>query len=259
MSKICTNCGNEMDDATMFCVNCGTPVSAPVAEPVAKPTPEPTPEPEKKTEKACCKLDPKKLGILAAAIVAAIAVIAIICSIAAPRLGWQSGLTNYFDLSEGKAGAVTKNIPREAYEWLEDEYDMTKKDITSDKKDYAEDISESAKEYYGDNFKVKFKVEKSKRFTKKMLERLADGIENSYDIDSKKVKAAYRADVKLDVSGKDGFSWTEDTVTVVKIGTKWYVVESFSGEGKDARATLAGLDAIICTESFMDEVAKKAD
>jgi hypothetical protein len=101
---------------------------------------------------------------------------------------------------------------------------MTKKDINSDKKDYAEDISEGSKEYYGDNYKVKFKVEKSKKFTKKMLEKLADGIENSYDIDAKKVKAAYRADVKVDVSGKDGFSWSEDTVTIVKIGGSWYVV-----------------------------------
>jgi len=257
MSKICMNCGNQMDDATMFCVNCGTPVPTPAPAPAA-------PVKQKKAAKVDVggltkdiKSNPKKLAILGGIAVALIVVIIIAVSLIKPYVGWQSALTNYFDLGEGKAAAVTKNIPKEAYDWIEDKYDLEKKDITSDKKDYAEDISKDAKDRYGDNFKVTFKGEKTKKFKKQMLENLADGIENSYDIDAKKVKAAYKADIKVDISGKEGFAWYEDTVTVVKIGGSWYVVDSYGGEGKEAYASLAGLGEIMSTETFQKEASKK--
>ena len=78
MSKICTNCGNQMDDATMFCVNCGTPVPTPA------PTPAPAGEPAKKVDVAGMvqdvKKNPKKLITLGAiAAVALIAIIVIVC------------------------------------------------------------------------------------------------------------------------------------------------------------------------------------
>ena len=253
MSKICTNCGNQMDDATMFCVNCGTPVPTPA------PTPAPAGEPAKKVDVAGMvqdvKKNPKKLITLGAiAAVALIAIIVIVASLLANP--WKSGLNNYYDLLEGKAAAVTKNIPNEAYEWIDDEYEISKKDISGDKKDYAEDISEGIKDHYGDSVKYKYKVVKSKKFTKKMLEDLADGIENSYAIDAKKVKAAYVVEIEYDIDGKDAFTWGENTVIMAKIGSGWYVIDDCGGEGKEAYASLAGMDRIIGTETFQKEADK---
>lgn len=250
MSKICANCGNQMDDATMFCVNCGTPV----------PTPAPTPAPakEKKAKKIDVeglKKDPKKLAVVGA--IAAVVVIALIVIVVSLFTNpWKKGLNNYFDLLEGKTGAVTKNIPSDAYDWIDDKFGLEKKDITGDKKDYAEDISEGLKDNYGDNVKYTYKVVKSKKFTKKMLEDLADGIENSYDIDAKKVKAAYVVDIEYDISGKDAFTWGENTVIVAKIGSGWYVVGDYGGEGKEAYASLSGLSRITSTETFQKEADK---
>lgn len=248
MSKICANCGNQMDDATMFCVNCGTPVPtpAPAAAPVK----------EKKAKKINVdgmtkdlKSNPKKLMILGGiAVIAVIAVVVILVSLLANP--WKSGLNNYYDLLEGKPGAVTKNIPNDAYDWIDDKYGLEKKDITGDKKDFAEDISENRKDTYGDNVKYKFKVVKSKKFTKKMLEGLADGIENSYDIDAKKVKAAYMVQYEYDIQGKEAFNWGETMCYVAKIGSSWYVVDWNGEEGKDSYTSIDGLDAIIGTETF---------
>lgn len=250
MSKVCMNCGNQMDDNTMFCVNCGAPV----------PTPAPAaPVKEKKAGKKIdvegLKKDPKKLAVVGA--IAAVVVIALIVIVVSLFTNpWKKGLNNYFDLLEGKQGAVTKNIPSDAYDWIDDKFGLEKKDITGDKKDYAEDISESLKDNYGDNVKYTYKVVKSKKFTKKMLEDLADGIENSYDIDAKKVKNAYMVDIEYDISGKDAFTWGENTVIVAKIGSGWYVVGDYGGEGKEAYASLSGLSRITSTETFQKEADK---
>ena len=252
MSKICMNCGNQMDDATMFCVNCGTPVPTPAPAPAA--------EPAKKVDVAGivkdAKKNPKKLITLGA--IAAVALIAIIV-IAVTLLAnpWKKGLNNYYDLLEGKQAAVTKNIPNDAYEWIDDKYEISKKDISGDKKDYADDISEGRKDTYGDNVKYTYKVVKSKKFTKTMKEGLADGIENAYDIDAKKVKAAYIVEIEYDVTGKEAFSWGESTVMIAQIGTGWYVVEWNGEEGKEAYTSIEGLDRIIGTETFQKEADKK--
>lgn len=252
MSKICTNCGNQMDDATMFCVNCGSPV----------PTPTATPAPEKVKKAQPIDIgkllkNPKNIVILAGIVVALVLVVSVVFSLASPYIGWRSGLTNYFDLQEGKTSAVLKNIPKDAYEWFDDKYEMDKKDITSDKKDYAEDVSKENKDTYGDNVKYTFKVVKSKRFTKDMKEGLADGIENYYDIDAKKVKAAYSVQIEYDVSGKEAFDWGETMVTVAKIGNSWYVVSWNGEEGKDASTSIRGISAITGTETFQKEASKK--
>lgn len=252
MSKICTNCGNQMDDATMFCTNCGAPV--PTTAPTA-----PAAEPAKKVDVAGmvkdAKKDPKKLITLGAiAAVALIAVIVIVVSLFANP--WKKGLNNYCDLLEGKKAAVTKNIPAAAYEWLDDEYGVEKKTISSNAKDIAKDLSEDASDEYGEGYKITYKVEKSKRFTKKMRANLADGIENTYDIDAKKVTDAYVVEGTVDISGKDSFEWYETSYIVAKIGGQWYVVSSYGGEGKEAYATLAGLSNIVHTETFQDEIDK---
>ncbi len=254
MSKICPTCGNQMDDSTMFCVNCGTPV----------PTPAPAPAPvkEKKAKKVDVagltnglKSNPKKLAVLGA-VAAVVVIVLIVILVSLLSNPWKSGLNNYYDLLEGKQAAVTKNIPNDAYDWIDDKYGLEKKDITADKKDYAEDISENIKDNYGDNVKYTYKVVKSKKFTKKMLEDLADGIENTYDIDAKKVKAAYVVEIEYDISGKDAFTWGENTVVMVKIGSGWYVVGDYGGEGKEAYASLSGLSRITNTETFQKEADK---
>ena len=266
MGKICTNCGAQLDDSTLFCVNCGTP--APAEEPAPETTPETTPvtetpeapNPEKKQASLKdLKKDPKKLALLAAAAVGIIAVLVIVISLVKPYIGWRGAITTYYNLMEGKSGAVTKVIPADTYEWIEDKTDVTKKDIKKNAKDISKDIKEETEDMFGKKVKATYKVVKSKKYTKQMLEDLADGIENSYDIDAKKVKKAFKVQIEFEVDGRDSFTWGEDMVTVVKIGAKWYVVESHSGEGKEARATLGGFNEIFSTETFEDliEDAKK--
>ena len=247
MSKFCTNCGHQNTDDTMFCVNCGGQLAAEtVQEQPAK----------KKVNVEGLKKNPKKLAIIGiAAAVVVIALIVVLSSLLANP--WKSGLNNYFDLLEGKKGAVTKMIPKDAYDYIDKMVGWDKKDVNSEKESLAKEVSKSTKETYGDNVKYSYKVEKSKKFTKKMLEGLADGIENVYDIDSSKVKAAYIADIKVDVSGKDAFSWYETTVIVAKINGGWYVVDWNEEEGDKAKTTIAGIDRLSATKTVQEEAAKK--
>ena len=245
MSKICANCGNEMSDESMFCMNCGTPVAAePVAEPAA---------PVRKTGKkfdvskllAAFKENPKLrlAAIAAAAVIALVLIIVIISACANP---WKSGMTNYINLAyKGKAGAMVKAAPNEVWEYIDDEYGISKDDIKKDSKDYAEEISEDLEDTYGKNVKYTYKVVKQKKMTKKMVEDLGEILEENYDIDSDIVKAGYIVQLEYEVSGKDYFHWDEGMFMFVKIKGSWYRI-SESG-------TLMGLSKIMATETFMEE------
>lgn len=247
MSKICINCGAEMNDETMFCTACGTPVAT---EPVA--APEAAPAPAKKFNfgklLAAAKKDPKMrlIAIAAAAVVAIVLIVAIVSACVNP---WKRGMKNYVNLVyKGKTSAVVKAAPNDVWEYIDDEYGLSKDDIKKDAKKYAEDIAEDAEDSYGKNIKYSYKVIKQKRMTKKMVESLAEAIEENYDIDANAVKAGYVVQMEYEISGKDAFMWSEGMFFFVKIQGNWYRV-SESG-------SFPALNEIVNTETFNEEISE---
>lgn len=259
MSKICMNCGNQLDDNTMFCTNCGAEVSAPAPAPEAAPA---APVEQKKKLNvgelvAKAKKDPKILIIACAAAVVILAVI--IALLWNPIFNpWKSGLDNYVNLViEGKASAVTKAAPKEVWEYIDDEAGISKDDFSKDKKDYAKDASEDAKETYGDNVKFSYKVIKSKKMTKKMVEAYGEGLENTYDIDADSVKAGYVVEYEYEISGKTSFTWGEGRAYIVRIGTGWYMVSSVDVDEEDPYCSILAVSALQSTETYGEEAEYK--
>lgn len=260
MSKICMNCGAQLEENIMFCTNCGAEVAAAAPAPEAAPV---APVEQKKkglnvgelVEKA--KKDPK---ILIIAGVAAVAVLAIIVALLWNPIfnPWKSGLDNYVNLAiEGKASAVTKAAPKEVWEYIDDEAGISKEDFSKDKKDYAKDASEDAKETFGDNVKFSYKVVKSKKMTKKMVEAYGDGLENTYDIDADSVKAGYVVEYEYEISGKTSFTWGEGKAYIVKIAGGWYMVSSVDVDEEDPYCSILAVSTLMGTETFADEAEYK--
>lgn len=246
MSKICANCGSEMNDETMFCVNCGAPV------PASAPASEAAPAPAKKVNLG--KLVKKvrsnpKLMLIAGAAALVVVVVLVVALVGLLSNPWKSGMNNYVNLVyKGKASAVVKAAPNGVWEYIDDEYGISKDDIKKDNKKYAEDILEDAEDTYGKNIKYTYKVVKQKKMTKEMVETIADALEENYDIDADTVKSGYVVQLEYDISGKDAFMWSEGMFFFVKIQGNWYRVS----EG----GSILALNEIVNTETFSEELSE---
>lgn len=255
MSKICTNCGSQLEENSMFCTNCGAAAPAPEAAPAAPVEQAPAAPTESLIEKA--KKNPKLLIIAG---VAAVAVLTILVALLWNPIfnPWRKGIDNYVNLAiEGKASAVTKAAPKDVWEYIDDEAGISKSDFNKDKKDYAKDASEDAKETYGDNVKFRYKVVKSKKMTKKMVEAYGEGLENTYDIDADSVKAGYVVEYEYQIGGKNSFTWGEGMAYVVKIKGNWYMVSHVDVDEEDPYCSIMAVRTLMNTETFEKEAEYK--
>ena len=212
MSKFCNNCGCELEDDAMFCPNCGAQ-DAPV-EPVA--------EEQAPVETAAAAPDKKSLMTLI--IAGAALVVAVILLIVAFSSTPKKALNNLEKVMNGNARKISSLAPSAYWTYLKEEEDVTKADVKDEFKDSYEDQKEYLEEAYGKNAKYSLKIADKDKLSKKKLEALAESIEDNYDIDEKKVKAAYELEVEMTIKGSEDDYETETTMYAVKIGGKWYIV-----------------------------------
>ena len=169
------------------------------------------------------KENPKNLAILGGAVAVLIAVIILLANLLTP--GWQRAVENYVDVSfKGKANKIEKLAPKEYWEYLEDEdEDFDLKDAIEEYEDEYEDMMDDLEDEYGKNIKVKCKIEDKDKLSGKEISKIAEALKEKYDIKKKSVKKGYEVDVELTIKGSDDKDDDDATLTVVKIGGKWYV------------------------------------
>lgn len=266
MSKICTNCGAQLDDSTLYCTTCGAQMSDATPEVPAAPT-APRAKKQKKLNMGGLmkqlkqlKKNPKMMAIVIAA--AAALLILIVALIWDPLFNpWKAGIDNYFKLTiKGTTSAVTKAAPKEVFEYIDDQVGISQDEFKKDAKKYAKDASDSAKETYGDNAKITYKVVKSKKMTKDMISAYGEAMENSYDIDKNSVKQGYVVKIEYEISGKKSFYWGERVVYVVQIqsgifSSGWYMVEGVDVNDEEPYGTIMAVSALQSTDTF----SKKAE
>lgn len=210
MSKFCNNCGSMMEDDAVFCTNCGAQ-AAPASEESYTETSAEVPADNKKT--------------LIALIIAGVALIAaIILLITAFSSSPKKAMATLEKAMNGNAGAVSSLAPNAYWKYLKDEEDITKADVKDEFKDSYEDQKEFLEEEYGKNAKYRLKITDKDKLSKKKLEALAESIDENYEIDEKKVKAAYELEVEVSIKGREDDDDYETTMYAVKIGGKWYIV-----------------------------------
>lgn len=249
----CKNCGAENYDGARFCVGCGADLTPAPAQPVYEQpvyeqpvyqAPVQEAQPNAGFEQTLnnvkdgaadafnkaadfgknymeeAKKDKKKLIIPVVAIVAVLAII--IGLIAGLGGGYKTALNNYMKILNGKAtqGNIKNMYPKEYWE----EMDEDPKDFYEEYKDSYEDMLEEMEEEYGKNVKFSYKITDKDKMDKDDLKDLASNLHDSWGVKKKSVKAAYELELELIVKGREDKEEIETEVTVVKIGSKWYVL-----------------------------------
>ena len=244
MSKFCSNCGAQIDDQAVFCPNCGaTNEAAPVAQqaPAENKAAAVASEYLGKASTAVtgyvsqAKKNPKVLLVPIVAVVAIIAVI-IACSLIFKYPGATGAINRYMDANmEGKSGQIKNLAPKEVWEYYDDVYETSQKDV----KEYfddelKEDIRDDAEDDYGKNYKVTFKKKDQDDAKKDELKAVKDYLNEKFDINKDSVKKLVKVDGEMIIKGsEDDDDMDLEDRYVVKIGSKWYYVNVNTYEGEE--------------------------
>jgi len=254
MSKVCFNCGEILDDDSKFCTKCGTGMdteapapekkSDAITEAVDKVKPAVNEALEKGKEVAGeiaqkvkaikvdellakAKAEPVKFLIPVAAVAVVIVLLVVLLS-AKPYTGAVKTMLDV--VGKGKVEKLEKMAPAEYWDYFEDKYNMDVDDAIDEMEDAWEDSMDAMEEEYGDNVKLKYKVLKAKKLSDRKISKIADALDDQYDIDGDTVKAAYDLELEMTIKGSEDDDTNEMDVTVVKIGGKWYLI-SYSSYG----------------------------
>lgn len=236
MSKYCQNCGAQMEDNAVFCANCGAQSevaysndAAPAynTAPAYDAAPAYAPAPASTSFQLSNLLDKKNLPILLGAVAVLIVFIIILSTIFGGG-GWKSALDNYIDVViHGKVNKLEKLAPKEYWSYYEDEYDEDFDDIKDEFEDNVDDMLEELEDEYGKNIKVSYKVEDKKTLSDRKLEKIAEGLNEKYDIKESSVKKAIEVELEMTIKGSEDDDDNDGEFTFVKIGSKWYMISYY--------------------------------
>lgn len=204
----CGKCGAKNEDGAKICAQCGAALeeTAPVSTGAAAPA---------ASDKN------KKVGIIAVAVVAVIVILLLVKLFSGMGGGASKVATKFVDsMFDGNGKAIINLLPNAVVDELVDQsgYDS--------KKEYIEDVDDTLKslikmldkEY--DKWKVTSKVTDEDDVSNKTLRSLKERYEDDYDL---KVTEAKEIELKLTATIDGDKEDAEATVTVVKIGSKWYL------------------------------------
>ena len=239
----CKNCGTENLDTAKFCVGCGNDLTAAPAEPVYEApvyeapvyeAPVEAPVVEEAAPNAFnqaidfgknymeeAKKDKKKLLPL---IIAGAGVLTLILILLLTAKPYKSALNRELKYYNGKATerTIQKSYPKDYWEYMEDEYDMTAEDRFESYEDYVDDMIEELEEEYGRNVRISYKVKNKDKLSDKKLNNLKDYYKG-YDMAKKKLTKAYELELEITIKGSDDKEVLDAEAIVYKYAGKWYV------------------------------------
>ena len=174
-----------------------------------------------------CKAD-KKFLLICCGIAAAVLLVIIlaICLLAKP--GYTAPIDTYISvMTKGKAKKIESLAPKAYWEWYEEENDEDVKDVIEDFEDEWEDYIEEMEDEYGDRIRITYEIDRVKDLSDKKLEKIAEALDDKYDIPEKSVKAGKVLKGEMTIEGSDDDDDEDMEVTVIKIGSKWYWVNYY--------------------------------
>lgn len=246
MSKFCTNCGEALSDDAAFCVKCGTRVGEQSVQSAQEPSDSASASSSCDTcESAQCEQkapaetngfagkvnafvaklknkDKKAIGITAGIVVVLILIVVLVICLGGG--GPEKALDNYISvLYNGKVNKLEKLAPAEYWEYLEDESDVSMKDVEEQMEELNKTLIRGLEDEYGDNIKVSYKILEKDDASSSDLDEMKDYIKSNYDIPKKSVTDAVELEVELTVRGDDDEETTESTFYAVKVDEDWYI------------------------------------
>lgn len=263
---LCKNCGTDNYEGAKFCVGCGNALTQAPAEPVyqeettpvtevqAEETQQPVEVQEATTDSSFSKTvnsleagatdvinkatafgknyieeakkDNKKLLIPIAAVAVVLVVIITAALLFSNPFG--NALDSFFEVASGEAKLkdVQALAPAEVWNYIEDEEDLTAKDLYEYyDAEMREEAAEELEEEYGNNIKISYKITKKKELSDKKLGEYRDELNDNYGIKKKDVKKAYKLTLDVTVKGSEDKETEEMDLLLIKVGNKWYVYE----------------------------------
>ena len=166
--------------------------------------------------------DKKAIGITAGIVVVLILIVVLVICLGGG--GPEKALDNYISvLYNGKVNKLEKLAPAEYWEYLEDESDVSMKDVEEQMEELNKTLIRGLEDEYGDNIKVSYKILEKDDASSSDLDEMKDYIKSNYDIPKKSVTDAVELEVELTVRGDDDEETTESTFYAVKVGGDWYI------------------------------------
>lgn len=159
-------------------------------------------------------------GVMIGAIVGAVLVVLLVVMVGSKLLNPSYNVVNKY-MSALKKGNAEKIAKLYHEEYIEARYDGEIKDFIDALEDDLEELEEADTEITG------YKIRECKKYSEDELEDLAESLETLYDIKEKDVKAARKYFVRIDAKVDDEKDMTYSAITVVKIGSKWYMYYGF--------------------------------
>ena len=142
--------------------------------------------------------------------------------------GYKSALNNFIDLMNGDSAKIQKVMPKDYWEYMEEEYDLDMDDIVDEFEDNYEDSMDDMKDEFGRNIKYSYEIEESTKVDKDDVEEMAETLADQYEfIDEDDVKAAYEVEIELSIKGSKDKDSEDMEFMCVKIGSGWYLLSFY--------------------------------
>ncbi len=219
----CSNCGSELKEGTVFCSNCGTK-AADAGQQAPGNTQQVMPNYTSNGytgyNQQGNKPNNNKIIGMAVVGVAALAVFFILVKLfgGITPPGYEQPIKYVCDgIENGSFKTMMKAFPEYITDQMEDYY--------GDEMDELMDgMVENLKDQYGKRVKISYKVTDKDKMDKDDIETLEEDVEYNYD-EKVNIKDAYEIEVEMKVKGSEGSDEDESTVTVIKVGSKWYLYD----------------------------------
>ncbi|MEE0438860.1 MAG: zinc-ribbon domain-containing protein [Ruminococcus sp.] len=253
----CNNCGASMEEDAVRCPACGSPVDAASASET-----EPAPQPAKSAEpsdafssfsmpylsaEATVKTsvqaetameDPQQLAQQAAVrrnkwirrgVALGIVVVLLVSIILYVVFfgGYKKPLYQYVKgMDKQRGSSYTAIVPNAYLEYLEDTYDMNRREVKEMMGNYFTASMEKSKETYGSNVTISYDVLGTTEITdSQTLADYEDQLKESYNVDLS-ISKAVSVRTKLVYAGDTQSEYYTESLVFLKSGMKWYSLDA---------------------------------
>ena len=167
------------------------------------------------------------------ALAAGALVLVIILCIVLGGGGYKQAFKNVVAVQyKGKVNKIDDLAPKQYWEYMEDEHDFDMDDYKDEYEENWEETEEYLEDEYGKNIRVTLKVEDKKVWKRKKVKKVADALNDQYDIKESSVKKVIEVDGEITIKGsEDEEDEDVDDLTFIKIGSKWYMVNIYEDDG----------------------------
>ncbi len=214
----CSNCGTEIKEGTAFCSKCGAKAGETAQQDYSQGMPDYSANTYGSSQQSSKPNNNKKIGMIVVGVAAVIVLFLLFKFVGIfTTPAYEKPIKYVCDgLEKGNGKTMMKAFPDYIVDQLEDNY--------GDMDDFMDMMSENLEDSFGKRIKISYKVTDKDKVDKDDIDDLEDEIESYYD-EKVKIKAAYNLEVEMKIKGSEDDDKSKDELTVIKIGSKWYLYD----------------------------------